>query len=172
LVEPDLPQRRAEPPVVQAIVRALLHQQALKIRYFSAHSDHPDWRSISPRALASDGLRLHLRAFCHESSTFKDFNLGRIQATAEPFPCPHPDRIDEDWINFATLRIAPHPDLPPHARQALEYDYAMQDGTCAINTRRAMILYTARRLGFLWDETKTLPIPNEIRQLMLLEISN
>lgn len=167
LAEPEVPWRAATGPVCRAVVRAVFAGQALRVLYWSAHSGKGEARVISPRAFANDGLRVHVRAFCHRDEAFKDFNLSRIERVREAVECPFADRVDGDWVSFATLRIVPNPALGDGARQALARDYGMKRGRLELQVRRALLLYSTRRLGFIGLEKRQPPLLNEVQELLL-----
>ena len=43
----------------------------------NAARPEPGWRWITPHAFGNDGLRWHVRAYCHIDKKFKDFLLSR-----------------------------------------------------------------------------------------------
>jgi len=172
LAEPELPMREASLPVCRAVSRAIFSRQALEIRYWSAHSAQVERRTISPRAIGNDGLRLHTRALCHKDEVFKDFNLGRIEKIVRVIECPFTDRVDEDWQHFAQLRIVPNPALPAVVQKTLARDYGMKRGVYTLRVRRAMLFYATRRLGFINATPDNLPLLNEVKELRLESITD
>ena len=125
-------------------------------------------RGITPRAFANDGLRVHVRALCHKEMEFKDFNLSRIEKIVRVCECPDPDRVDEEWQSFVWVEIAANPEMKPLQRAAIERDYAMQNGCLRLKVRKALKLYTLRRLGFVQEDQQEMPRRNECNQLLLL----
>lgn len=171
LAEPSLPARQATPEVERAVARAALARHKLSVRYWSAHSDSVQNREISPRSFGNDGLRLHVRAWCHQNQDFRDFNLSRIESTGHAQPCPVAKRRDPEWDSFCRVTIAPHPRLGGSARRAIERDYQMRESRCHWVVRQALILYALRRLGFVgFEHGKDLPLSNEVQELQLLKI--
>jgi predicted DNA-binding transcriptional regulator YafY len=53
--------------------------RSVEIFYQSMNRTRPEpiWRRITPHAFGHDGLRWHVRAYCHIDSKFKDFILSR-----------------------------------------------------------------------------------------------
>ena len=117
-----------------------------------------------PRAFGYDGLRWHVRALCHRSAVFKDFVIGRFEAVAKMKPCPYREMTDTDWLAIETLVFRPNSKLPNHQQTALEMDYGMEDRRLELPVRRAMRLYTLRRLGFVATPLEP-PMLNELKQL-------
>jgi predicted DNA-binding transcriptional regulator YafY len=126
---------------------------------------------VSPRAFGSDGLRWHVRAFCHQRNDFRDFNVGRIKEVRKPDACGFTSEVDEDWISAQTMTLQPNPALDKNKRTALEMDYGMKQGKLKVTVRKAMLTYTARRLGFVSEEaTPKLPLLNESKQMQWIRL--
>lgn len=138
----DLPQHRIPGPQTRDIVRALINRRAVDIYYFSVHSNSEQWRTISPRALAHDGYRWHVRAWCHVSQSFRDFVLGRVDGTRPPSDESAVVPEDREWNEFTTLRIAPHRSLTGAQRKAIERDFGMKKGATTLRVRKALLRYT------------------------------
>ncbi len=171
LAAPEVPSRAAPMEVCQQISRAIFSQQAVKIRYLSGHARAAELRKISPRALANDGLRVHVRAYCHRVGEFRDFNLSRIKEIAGCEPCQFSGVVDEDWQNFVELCLSVNPELTPEKQAALQYDYGMTKGRLLFRARKALFLYTARRLGFILAGKQEPPYANELGELILERVT-
>ncbi len=101
---------------------------------------------VVPTAFAFDGFRWHLRAFCLESDSFKDYVLGRIYSVGGEQERPETP-VDVEWECFVDLLIAANPAYSPPRRQAIERDYEMTNGETKVRTKRALRQYVERRLG-------------------------
>src|SRR5690606_36042533 len=127
--------RRSEPSTLRRILDVTRTKVAMHVRYQSFSHPEPTWRWISPHALAFDGFRWHLRAWCHTRLAFRDFVMARvldIGATRSSDIDPGPDA---GWNREITLRIAPHPNMHDGARRAIELDYGMNGGVVEVRTR-------------------------------------
>lgn len=164
--EAIVPQRTHQIEIAQMLCRAAHAGQSIEVSYFSVQSGGETWRRISPRAFASDGLRVHVRAYCHRNDAFRDFVLGRMSAVRDVGTCPFTDRVDAAWQESVAMEIVPNPELKPLQRRGLELDYGMDDGRLVLKVPKAMRIYTARRLGFVEDPQKGLPMVNELKQLV------
>jgi predicted DNA-binding transcriptional regulator YafY len=112
--------------------------------------DTPAALILSAHAMGFDGLRWHIRAWCHERLKFRDFAIGRLvvvdkDVTARKID-PHQDLIWETKVN---LVLVPHPDLNPSQREVVIKDYNMVDGRLVLPCRQAMLFYTLRHLNLL-----------------------
>lgn len=167
----NTPCRVASLSVFQKLSRAVHRRDSLSIKYWSVNSGTAEWRRISPRAFASDGLRWHVRAYCHKRKDFIDFVIGRIQGIRDPQPCEFADVPDTDWTESISLLIRPNPALDTNRQKALEMDYNMKDGVFRYTVPKAMKVYAARRLGFIrWPQKKSqFPLLNELKELEMIK---
>lgn len=159
------PARLVPPDLLRSVLHAIRSTSTLEITYQSISRPEPSRRAISPRALAYDGYRWHVRAFCHLRQRFCDFVFARILDHSGPYaPEPTPE-VDHEWERILTIVIGPNPGLPPGPKRAIELDYGMTDGRLPIATRQCLAYYLLRRLG-LHRPVDQMP-PNE-QQIVLL----
>ena len=157
--------RRVDPEKLRRILDVIRTRSAVYVEYQSLSRPNPLWRWLTPHALAFDGFRWHIRAWCHTRQNFQDFVFARILNIGES----KPDEIDASqdiaWRRPVTLRIGPHPRLGEAARKAIELDYGMQNGELSITTRVCLSFYLERRLGLDIDPDTVRP---ERQQIVLL----
>src|SRR5712672_190037 len=74
-----VPHRRVEATVLRGLLSAIRRGRAVELQYQSMNTSRPEpaWRWITPHAFSNDGLRWHVRAYCHIDNKFKDFILSR-----------------------------------------------------------------------------------------------
>lgn len=143
-----VPHRRVDVNVLRSILHAIRKSRALQIHYQSMNPTRPDpsWRWISPHAFANDGLRWHVRAFCHKDQKFKDFLLSRcLGAKADDEPAAAPDQ-DLSWNEFFDVILVPNPKLSHEQQRVIAQDYSMTNGGIAIPVRKALLYYFRKRL--------------------------
>lgn len=150
------PWRTIHEQTVEAVVRAIRQQEAIRVSYQSMTSFDESSRLLSPHALGNDGFRWHMRAFCHKRQRFSDFVLARILRIDGFEPSQIDTSQDTHWHTVLFLVLAPHPDLPPAKKRILELDYGMENGEVKLPCRQAFLYYTLRRLGM---HTKEAPDP-------------
>ncbi len=166
VVRAEVPLRRMDVGLMRTLVLAAHEGRSLEVRYWSVASGTSVWRRISPRTFASDGLRWHVRAFCHRREAFRDFVIGRMGKVRGAEADVFADREDADWDRHVVLVLRANPEAEKAARRAIEMDYGMRKGELRWTVRRALLAYAARRLGFIEDdEGERLPILNEKKQL-------
>lgn len=145
-------QRRPDPAIVRAILKAIHQKERLDISYASFTSPQDGDRIISPHKLVNDGARWHVRAWCEKNQDFRDFVLSRIQeihgtegqATAT---------VDEDegWNHLLTVTIEPDMRLSEAQQKLVALDYGMEltskgQYQRSYQVRRALLIYTLQNL--------------------------
>jgi hypothetical protein len=141
------PERRVDRNTLQQLIRAIRENLALEIHYQSLSTATPAWRWVTPHSLASDGLRWHVRAFCHTKMDFRDFVLGRIMEVRGEQASDAFAEADVEWNEHVKVIIAPNPDLTIDQKKIIERDYSMKRGKADIVVRKALMFYLKRRLG-------------------------
>jgi predicted DNA-binding transcriptional regulator YafY len=143
-----LPNRTVEPRILALVLQAIAERAKLQIRYQSITRDEPQERFISPHAFGYDGLRWHVRAYCHLRKGFRDFVLGRILSPGEPSASEIDVSEDDEWHTYVDLILKPDESLSPKQRQGVEIDYGMKNGKVTVPCRQAMLFYTLKTLDF------------------------
>lgn len=156
-----VPSREIEDETVVAIVRAIKERRSVLVSYLSMSSSNIPERELSPLALANDGFRWHVRAFCHTRNRFSDFVLARISNIRDIGPSTVSPEQDIEWNTHVTLILIPHPDLPTEKRAVIELDYGMENGEVLMPCRQALLFYTLKHLG-LADEDDSSPLAKQI----------
>lgn len=134
-----------ELPTLAVITRAIHQNKLLRIDYISPETG-PSRRDIAPFVLVDNGLRWHVRGFDRKRQAFIDFVINRISKPKllNESPQPHETReSDIQWNRIVEMELVPHPNIK--YPQAIEKDYAMQNGVCKQNVRAAVAGYVLRR---------------------------
>jgi predicted DNA-binding transcriptional regulator YafY len=142
-----LPDRTVRVDVLRAVLKAVSTGTSLEIDYQSMGRARPapTRRWITPHAFANDGLRWHVRAYCHIDHRFKDFLLSRmlvVHGGGEPGAAPEDDRF---WHERLTVVLVPNPVLPDLQRRMIALDYDMQKGRLELPVRKALLYYFRNR---------------------------
>jgi hypothetical protein len=157
-----VPERRVDSTTLRQILECIRDGLSIEIYYQSLSSQTPDWRRITPHALASDGLRWHVRAFCHTKKQFRDFVLGRIMDIRDKQPSEILGADDTEWNEIVQVTIAPNPALTEDQQKIIERDYAMKKGKSVITLRRSLLFYLKRRLGVDDEEMDKSPAAQQV----------
>lgn len=152
-----LPMRRATPEVERRVFTALANGHGLRVKYTSVNSDQTGWRTLRPGAMAWDGRRWHVRAWCEQRLAWRDFVLGRISAAEWPSQAVGELPADDEWNLWETVELRINPQLGEQARAALQMDYGLTDETLAISVRKAMKNYLLAELFIADKDTPGLP---------------
>lgn len=143
-----IPGRRIVPEILRALLHAIRAGDSLHIEYQSMNPQRPDplWRWITPHALGSDGMRWHVRAFCHRREKFVDFLVSRCLVIGETGRAAAGAEDDWRWQNFFEVHLEPNPELAIGQRRAIELDYGITDGRVTVPVRHALLYYFNKRL--------------------------
>ncbi len=141
------PERRVDSITLQQLLKSMREGLSVEIHYQSLSSPNPSWRRISPHSLASDGLRWHVRAYCHRKEEFRDFVLGRIMDIRDAQASVISATADMEWNEIIKVTISPNPALTADQHKIIERDYSMTQGRTEISVRKSLLFYLKRRLG-------------------------
>lgn len=157
--------RTVDAEKLRCILTALRTAQAIHVHYQSLSRPDPLWRWLTPHAIAFEGSRWHMRAWCHTRKNFQDFLIARVLELGKQKPHVVDANQDAEWREHVTMRIGPHPGLSEGARKAIELDYGMEQGELRIMTRVCLSFYLERRLRLDSDAGN---VPAERQQIVLL----
>ena len=163
-----LPSRTIDSKILSVMLRAIAEGAKLPIRYQSIARDEAQERYISPHAFGHDGMRWHVRAYCHIREGFRDFIFGRILSAGQPIASDIDPASDREWNTNVDLVLMPDETLTPSQRHGVEIDYGMKGGRVMITCRQAMLFYTLRTLNF---ELNGLPRKGE-RQIVIANLAD
>ncbi|HEV2570923.1 MAG TPA: WYL domain-containing protein [Beijerinckiaceae bacterium] len=156
-----IPHRSVDADVLRALLRSIRQQHSIEVCYQSMNAERPEptWRRMSPHAFGHDGLRWHVRAFCHIDEKFKDFILSRCLDTSnEGKPGASPDN-DIFWQEIFEVVLSPNPKLSKSQRDVIAKDYNMDGHRVVVPIRKALLYYFQKRLRL--DGISALDGPHE-----------
>jgi predicted DNA-binding transcriptional regulator YafY len=154
------PTRRVDLKVLIAVQRAIREGEGLRVVYQSLTRAEPSVRAVSPHALAHDGYRWHVRAYCHVRNAFRDFVLARVLEVQGRVPHGPGPKDDVEWNTMVRLLLRPHRGLPKAHRRAIELDYGMVNSQVELKCRQAHLFYVLRHLRI--DEPAATPQAQQI----------
>ncbi len=152
-----LPHRRVDPMILRSVLTAIRAHRSIQIHYQSLTRADAMWRWITPHALGSDGLRWHVRAFCHMDRVFKDFLLPRFFETTGNAEPGAPASADTAWNEFAEIILVPHHQLTPGQRRVVALDFGMEGESLKVPVRLALLYYFLKRLNLEGDAERRTP---------------
>ncbi len=154
----ELPKREAPVALARRVFNALLAGQRLRVRYHSVNSSAAEWRHLRPGALAWDGRRWHMRAWCEKRQAWRDFALGRISEADWPEPGEGQVPPDEDWNAWEKVVFKINPALKEEARNSIRMDYGLENERMEVPVRRALKGYLLAEMFI--DGEGHLALPN------------
>jgi hypothetical protein len=143
-----LPARRINVQVLRLLLDAIRRTIRIGIRYQSMSRTEPKERIISPHAIVFDGIRWHVRGYCHERNEFRDFVFARItDVSLDPSGLLGVSGDgDQAWNSFVEVKLAVAPHLSEGQKRAVEVDYGMDHGLLTLRVRQALLLYFYQQL--------------------------
>lgn len=159
-----LPKRMVDGAVLSRLLQAIKDRRRVRVHYQAMARPEPTTRILSPLALAYDGFRWHVRAYCHRREDFRDFVIARLSELTLEEPSDISVADDVQWNTVLTLVLAAHPKLPPQAKKVLQMDFGMEGGSVKFPCRQALLFYALRKLGLDRPEERE----PEAEQIILL----
>ena len=168
------PRRIVSPEIMCNLIDAMRAHLVLHIVYSSVSSNKKDDYLIAPHSFGFNGLRWHVRAYCYDSHTYKDYVLTRIVSTEKPRTAAPSDRFpdpigngfkeigtggkdDKDWNEIVVFKLKANPALDEGSRRGIEMDYGIEkDGILEYEVKKALGFYALRNL-MVAKEFKALP---------------
>ena len=143
-----VPTRRVDPATLKRLIAAIRNERSIEILFQSMNPKRPEaiWRRITPHAVAHDGLRWHVRAYCHMEGKFKDFIISRCRELRGEDAPGAKASDDHQWLAFFDVILKPNPELTRTQREAVALDYEMHDGFATTKVRCALLYYFEKRL--------------------------
>lgn len=143
-----VPARRVDPLLFRDLLAVMRQGASVEVLYQSMSPRRPEaqWRPITPHAFGSDGLRWHVRGFCHLDGAFKDFVLSRWRGLRATGPSGAPASADQDWTETFQVEFQPNPALSPSQQEAVAWEYDMPGGRAVLSVRKALLYYLKKRL--------------------------
>jgi hypothetical protein len=143
-----VPSRRVQPNLFRSLLAVMRDGASIEAQYQSMSPNRPDamWRRITPHAFGSDGLRWHVRGYCHLDRVFTDFILSRWRGLRDAGASGATGKDDVDWQETFDVVLQPNPALSDGQRQAVAWEYDMSKGNRTLAVRKAMLYYLKKRL--------------------------
>lgn len=131
--------------VAREVTMAILNSLDLEVEY-SSLSSGTSLKWLAPHALASDGLRVHVRAYDYNRGDFRDFVLGRLRSIQNRRQRLANCDADADWFEIIHLDLIVNPAIPATKKKALHLDYGIDGDVLPYAVRKSMLPYLNSRL--------------------------
>ncbi len=145
---PDL-KRTHNIRVLQPIYRAMRSKGAIEILYQSMRDPEPVRRMIAPLRFVSDGVRIHIRAWCFLRNAYRDFHPARIDPDLSFKKHSEAGNIppDDEWNTWSVWKLMPHSRLSNAQKNAVRIEFDITGEYLEVRIRQALNLYARRRWG-------------------------
>lgn len=145
---PDL-QRAQNVHAFLPLYRAMRAKQSIEIVYQSMKDPEPETRCIAPLRFVSDGVRLHVHAYCFTREKFRDFIPSRIDLELSSMKTKNADDVprDDEWFTWSILKLRPHERLTDSQKRAVRTEFGFTKDVLEIRIRQALEFYTTHRWG-------------------------
>ena len=140
------PARSIDTDTLLRIIWAIRDGDEIMVSYHSMRRATPTTCWITPHALAFDGHRWHVRAWCQESKEFRDFVISRIQHIEASQKATKSAEADSWWNTYIDVVIKPREGLTDGQRRAIETDFGMTRGRLKLSCRKALAFYLLRQM--------------------------
>lgn len=141
--------RHSDVNIVSKLYRAMEERQAIEIQYISMTTGSGEAQWIAPTGFASDGERMHLRAFSFKHEEYRDYIPVRISETSSLKTRPLVTDLPADhaWDTIVRIHLVPKSSLSKRQKDAVRREYGFTAETLCIETRKALEFYADRRWG-------------------------
>lgn len=145
--------RLSEPQIMSHLFRAMDQGLSIHVKYTSMTTGKDSGQWIAPTRFASDGERVHVRAYSFKHDQYRDYVPVRFSqdSSFETRAIHPPLPEDEEWETLARIYLVPKSTLSEEQAQAVRREYGFDSRTLCIETRKALEFYADRRWGL--DQT-------------------
>ncbi|MFY7924309.1 MAG: hypothetical protein ACOVN5_00780 [Aquidulcibacter sp.] len=143
------PVRHSPPFVMRHLYQALEQRQKIEIDYVSMSSGLRQNQWIAPANFASDGERLHVRAWSFHHQEWRDYLPVRVSPDSIFSTAPIDQELppDVDWEELIEIRLRPINDLSDEQKAAVRLEYGFTEEVLRFQIRRSLEFYVERRWG-------------------------
>lgn len=143
------PSRQCPAIVVRHLYQAMEQRQKLEIDYVSITSGLRKNQWIAPANFASDGERIHVRAWSFHRQAWRDFLPVRISPDSDFSFAPVDDDIprDDEWEDIIVVKLRPCSRLSAEQKAAVRLEYGIKGEVLSMTIRKALDFYVDRRWG-------------------------
>lgn len=157
--------RRIDPQILLPVCRAIYAGEKLRLTYQSLNGEKPTELVLTPHTLVYNGFRWHVRGYSEVKGEFRDYLLARMRGVPASLGLGERFATDDArWQTWVTVRMVPHPKLPPKQADVVADDFGMTDGELAVELRAPLVPYYTRLMRIGEGDTETDP---RYRQIVL-----
>ncbi len=143
------PVRQCPPFVMRHLYQAIEQRQKIEIDYISMSSGLRQNQWIAPANFASDGERLHVRAWSFHHQQWRDYLPVRVSPQSSFSIAPIGSELpqDADWDELVEIRLRPISSLNDEQKAAVRLEFGFTTDDLSFQIRRSLEFYIERRWG-------------------------
>lgn len=143
------PVRQCPPFVMRQLYQATEQHLKIEIDYVSMASGLRQNQWIAPANFASDGERLHVRAWSFHHEEWRDYLPVRVSPESSFSTAQIGQELprDNDWEELIEIRFRPLSDMSSEQKAAVRLEYGFADEVLSFQIRRSLEFYIDRRWG-------------------------
>lgn len=143
------PVRQCPPFVMRQLYQAIEQRLKIEIDYVSMSSGLRQNQWIAPANFASDGERLHVRAWSLHHQEWRDYLPVRMSPESSFSIAPIAQELprDADWEELVEIRLRPISILSDEQKAAVRLEYGFTADVLSFQIRRSLEFYIERRWG-------------------------
>lgn len=143
------PLRQSPPFVMRHLYQAIEQRLKIEIDYVSMSSGLRQNQWIAPANFASDGERLHVRAWSFHHQEWRDYLPVRVSTESSFSIAPIDQELsrDADWEELVEIRLRPLSGLSDEQKCAVRLEYGFAADVLSFQIRRSLEFYVERRWG-------------------------
>lgn len=143
------PVRQCPPFVMRQLFQAKEQGQKIELDYVSMSSGLRSNQWIAPAHFASDGERLHVRAWSFHHQDWRDYLPVRMLPESSFRTATIGDELprDVDWEEFVEIRLRPLTGLSDAQKVAVRLEYGFTEDVLSFQVRKSLEFYIERRWG-------------------------
>lgn len=143
------PVRQCPPFVMRHLYQAIKQRLKIEIDYVSMSNGLRQNQWIAPANFASDGERLHVRAWSFHHQEWRDYLPVRVSPESSFSIAPTGQELprDADWEELIEIRLRPISTLSDEQKAAVRLEYGFTADVLSFQIRRSLEFYVERRWG-------------------------
>jgi hypothetical protein len=143
------PVRQCPPFVMRQVYQAIEQQLKIEIDYVSMSSGLRVNQWIAPAQFASDGERLHVRAWSFHHREWRDYLPIRMLPESSFSSAPIGEQLprDADWEELVEICLRPLSGLSDEQKSAVRLEYGFTEDVLSFQIRKSLEFYIERRWG-------------------------
>lgn len=143
------PVRQCPPFVMRHLYQAIEQRLKIEIDYVSMANGLRQNQWVAPANFASDGERLHVRAWSFHHQEWRDYLPVRVSPDSSFSTAPIGQELpqDADWEELIEIRLRPINDLSDEQKAAVRLEYGFTEQVLRFQIRRSLEFYVERRWG-------------------------